>query len=69
MIGVETINTIQFIAVAQMFAPQYDPTVSSMMGMTFSLGGFQNKISNNKIIFYTPYEEKLNYSASYKGNN
>ena len=52
-----------------MFAPQYDPTVSSMIGMTYSLGGFQNKITNNKIIFYTPYEEKLNYSASYKGNS
>lgn len=52
-----------------MFAPAYDPTISSMVGMTYSLGGFQNKIAVNKIIFYTAYEEKLNYSASYKGNN
>jgi hypothetical protein len=69
MIGVETINTLQYIALFQIFSPRYEPTVTAMKGMTSSLGGFQNKITTNRIVYSEMYEERLNYSASYRGNN
>ena len=69
MIGIETINTIQFIAMFQIFAIDYESTVSAMRGLINSLGGMQNRISNGTIVASRTYEERLNYSESFIGNN
>jgi hypothetical protein len=50
MIGVETINAIQLIAMSQAFAPKYYPTIEGMSGFTSSIGGFQNIITNSTIV-------------------
>ena len=50
MIGVETINAIQLIAMSQAFAPKYYPTIEGMNGFTSSIGGFQNVITNSTIV-------------------
>ena len=50
MIGVETINSIQTMAIALIFAPNYYPTLDRMNGLSKIIGGFQNIITNNTFI-------------------
>lgn len=68
MIGVETINALQLIAMSQAYAPKYYPTVEGMNGLTHVIGGFQNILTNSTIIDSPVEYQKLNYSASFIGN-
>ena len=68
MIGIETINAIQLIAISQAFAPKYYPTIEGMNGFTSSIGGFQNAITNSTIVEDPVSFQRLNYSSDFIGN-
>ena len=69
MIGVQTINALQLIAISQAYAPNYYPTIEGLNGFTHMVGGFQNLITNSTIIDSPVEYQRLNYSPSFIGNS
>lgn len=68
MIGVETINAIQLIAISQAFAPRYYPTIYGMSGLTNVIGGFQNGLINSTVVDDPVEYQRMNYGADFIGN-
>lgn len=67
MIGVQTLNTFQFIAVSQAFAVRYFPVVKYFNEFSNTLNLYQNSFSTSSNLS-SAYFNRLNYNGDFVSN-